>query len=1357
MRMVSDNLNRQVSQWTGTDDTTGVTGEWSPTNQGSANLLDIQDNYYDSTGTTSGIGDSNLTFTIQHPDNNSADDRVTQNLYDGRDREVASKDGVRMSSGTPYPAGETDGVHRPIVYSVLDNLGEVSRVYQYDGDMIPLGDFATAAGTDAVPTVHAGAARALSLAGYDDQGRAYVSSQLSVDQTYGLQTSLGVNLTDAQILALPALVTNNFRDQAGNLVAVYAPGGLASKEGYDAAERLTKASQTDGGAVNGATMNWANANSVTYDIVLSQTVTTLDANGNPILVASKQRFDNDPTTSSGEGDLGGPTSGYLAARVYYVANYYDAGDRGTDSVNVGTNGGSAYTRPSTPAARSDTALVTSTGYAANEVQSIDATGAEGWTLSFGGQTTSLLSNASSASDMQSALAALSSIGSGNVSVTGGYPQYLVSLIGLLAGANQAQITANYYSGPTPTVTTRADGQTGWQATVTDPRGLVTRTDHDLLGRDTRVIGAFDGNGTPTNSANQTTDQTYDGDSNVLTMTALMPTGNTPATPNQVTQYVMGVGTTGTLFSNDLVGTVRYPDKTLGTPSSAAADDQIYTYNNLAQKLTFNDHFVSTTSPGGSVHAYKYDVLSRMTLDGITSLGSGVDGTVLSHAWAFDGAGRESLATSYSAANGTGTVENQNEYIYNGLSQLVKEYEARAGVVTTGSSPFISWTYNVPTSTSNNDRLTVMTYPNTRPLAYGYNLGLDSAISRVSFLADGAGTSSGVHLEEYTYLGLDTIVVKNRPEDHTQLTYIRVTGDSSYHDDGGDGRYVGLDRFGRVDDQFWLNTGTGGGATDRFQYGFDRDGNVLYMNNLVHPAASELYHVNAAASGDDATAYDNDNRLKAFERGTLSASIYNGGVLDTITSPNASQSYNLDAVGNFNSITDSGTGTQTRTPSSQNQIGAITGNSLGGGSAYTPVYDNAGNATRSDLGNYRVYDGWNMLVAVKDTANSATLNSFTIDATGMVATSGGGTNPAYWFYTPDNRLIETWYTTGIYNQYVWGLGYVNSLILRDRNSDGNMSSGDYGLTHSGLDERLYVQQDANCNVTAIVMPTTGSQTVELRWVYDPYGKYTTLNSSWATTTDPGYYMRFLFQGEYYDYNSYMMGARWYSFTMGTWFQKDPAGYLDGSNVYRFAQDDPVQGGDPSGLAYDVNIGDSRPNYHIGMPDLSARVDKWAAAPKSKLRAALAALCAKCKASAGFGAKCGPADCAAQAQVLADAIVDAIAQHRKTAGDQPSSWRSNVMPFDFACGDWQQLTSDAGDAANTPYVKAKTSAFRVNSVEGKNYLQHHWTEIGCRSAAPGTPGSYIVIDPYPTGGKGDVIDPSSANDWPAKYVTRTSYAP
>jgi hypothetical protein len=45
-----------------------------------------------------------------------------------------------------------------------------------------------------------------------------------------------------------------------------------------------------------------------------------------------------------------------------MTNYYDAADRPTDSVNIGTNGGSSYTRPGTVPARSDTVLVTQTKY-----------------------------------------------------------------------------------------------------------------------------------------------------------------------------------------------------------------------------------------------------------------------------------------------------------------------------------------------------------------------------------------------------------------------------------------------------------------------------------------------------------------------------------------------------------------------------------------------------------------------------------------------------------------------------------------------------------------------------------------------------------------------------------------------------------------------------------------------------------------------------------------------------------------------------------------------------------------------------------------------------------------------------------
>ncbi len=89
--------------------------------------------------------------------------------------------------------------------------------------------------------------------------------------------------------------------------------------------------------------------------------------------------------------------------------------------------------------------------------------------------------------------------------------------------------------------------------------------------------------------------------------------------------------------------------------------------------------------------------------------------------------------------------------------------------------------------------------------------------------------------------------RRRPDLHP------ADGDTLATSDGGD-QYTGLDRFGRVVDQNWLNTGTAP-ATDRFQYGYDRDGNVLYKNNLVNSAFSELYHANSTTTGDNNTAYD----------------------------------------------------------------------------------------------------------------------------------------------------------------------------------------------------------------------------------------------------------------------------------------------------------------------------------------------------------------------------------------------------------------------------------------------------------------------------------------------------------------------
>jgi len=96
--------------------------------------------------------------------------------------------------------------------------------------------------------------------------------------------------------------------------------------------------------------------------VLNQQEFAYDGADNLILAVNRDRFHDDASTATGE--LGTPTTGNKA-RVSYQAFYYDTANRTTDSVNVGTNGGSAYTRPGSVPSRSNTVLVNSYGYDAS--------------------------------------------------------------------------------------------------------------------------------------------------------------------------------------------------------------------------------------------------------------------------------------------------------------------------------------------------------------------------------------------------------------------------------------------------------------------------------------------------------------------------------------------------------------------------------------------------------------------------------------------------------------------------------------------------------------------------------------------------------------------------------------------------------------------------------------------------------------------------------------------------------------------------------------------------------------------------------------------------------------------------------
>ncbi len=162
--------------------------------------------------------------------------------------------------------------------------------------------------------------RAKTTYSYDELGRQYRQSTFSVDPSSGT-------------VSTNALKSDTFYDNRGNVIKTSAPGGLVTKNAYDGAGRVTSTYQADGGGDSG----WSDAGNVTGDAVLEQNDYVYDADGNVIMQTNRQRFDDDTHT----GALGGPQSGGSTpkARVSYVDSYYDAADRMTDSVNLGTAGG----------------------------------------------------------------------------------------------------------------------------------------------------------------------------------------------------------------------------------------------------------------------------------------------------------------------------------------------------------------------------------------------------------------------------------------------------------------------------------------------------------------------------------------------------------------------------------------------------------------------------------------------------------------------------------------------------------------------------------------------------------------------------------------------------------------------------------------------------------------------------------------------------------------------------------------------------------------------------------------------------------------------------------------------------------
>jgi RHS repeat-associated protein len=543
---------------------------------------------------------------------------------------------------------------------------------------------------------------------------------------------------------------------------------------------------------------------------------------------------------------------------------------------------------------------------------------------------------------------------------------------------------------------------------------------------------------------------------------------------------------------------------------------------------------------------------RAGQDRITTLGSGVDGAVRRLATRYEVRGMRVKLSSYDHATvGSGSLVNEVQFAYNDFGQLIADYQSHSGAVNTGSTPQVQYGYE--SGSANTIRPTSLTYPNGRVLSYDYGTtgGIPDALSRIDAIKDG-----GTALAQYSYLGLGTFVIT----DYTEPDIKWILNDLSGTNDPDTGDiYSGFDRFGRVKDNRWYNYG-GSADTDRIKYGYDRAGNRIWRQNTVATSLGKAF--------DEFYWYDGIHRLKDMQRGTLNA----GKTAITGGTSTFAECWGLDTTGNWSNYRQDDNGDsswdliQNRANNTVNEITNITESA--GPSWITPAYDAVGNMTaipkpaNPTVGYTGIYDAWNRLTAIKEGGDFVVEYAYDAAKRRTIQksySSGILSETRRLYYTEPSKwqVVEerVGSSSDAERQFVWGLRYryVDDLVLRDRDTDGNGS----------LDERLYAMQDANWNVTGIA---NASGTIQERYAYSAYGITIFLDSSFTSGGTSSSQWETLFGGYLWDKSIglYQGRNRILSAIQGLWVQQDPARYRDSMNLYEYVTSNPICNTDPFGL-------------------------------------------------------------------------------------------------------------------------------------------------------------------------------------------------
>jgi RHS repeat-associated protein len=638
--------------------------------------------------------------------------------------------------------------------------------------------------------------------------------------------------------------------------------------------------------------------------------------------------------------------------------------------------------------------------------------------------------------------------------------------------------------------------------VTDPMGIKTHTEYNDAGHVYKRIDNYV-NGTPGTDDDRTVEYTFNsaGQNSKITAKA--------TSVDQVTENVYGVlsgEANSTVSSNDFVKPVKYPDPSTGQPSTSAEDQETLGWSAQGELLWKKDQL-------GSEHVYEYDARGRLEHDRVTVLGSGLDGAVLRISRTYDALDRLVKVTSWDTATvGSGSVVNEVQYEYGRYGMVEKIYQEWSGAVNTGTSRKVQFAYSYPSDGTTGLRRTSTTTTGGTVVTDEYNSGMDDTLSRLS----GRKQSSNWLFQE-SYLGLGRLVERAFGSAGVGVIWSLVGTDSSNNDN-----YVGLDRFGRIDD---LTVTKSSMTLNRYLYTYNDNSQITYREDTVG-------NVSGSYEFSEKYEYDGLRRLTTHKRGVYSA----------FTTLRRAECFTMNRSGGITQYQNGTAACGSTTYFTLNASNEITFQD-----EIPYSYSYPGNLTGGNTYNHK-YDAWNRLV--ETTFGSSYIARYKYNGLNQkIKRTDSGTLPdTYYYYNDAWQLIEERKVSDgtVLYWYAYGTQYIDDLVVK------------------ATSQNRYFVGDARFNVCTII---NYDGTVASRFCYDAYGTPKQLSADWSTwqtiTED-----LFLFTGRLHlkDHAQYNFRNRMQDPALGYFVTRDPLGSHTepAGNAYGYVGNDPINRVDPRGL-------------------------------------------------------------------------------------------------------------------------------------------------------------------------------------------------